>query len=510
VRDEGVVVPHDGAKPVQMRGVIVDVTERKDLEARLSRHAFYDELTGLPNRALFMDRLERVVARRPRHPGSTLAVLFLDVDDFKIVNDTLGHAAGDLLLAEIGHRLSSALRPADTPARFGGDEFTILLDDLSGPDEALGAAARIGEAIAQPIRIADRDVTVTISVGVGVNSSGNVRANELISQADIAMYRAKENGKARAELFDAAMSAEAWQRLDLQRELRHAIERGELVVYYQPIVDLHTGALTQLEALVRWRHPRRGLLLPKEFIPFAESTGSITQVDRFVLEVACRQLGSWRRRFRSAERLTVAVNVSPREFRQPEIAEDVVQVLEKAGLPGSALTLEITESTSLAGIAAVSTIVARLSDLGVSVVIDDFGVGYSGLDQVKRFKVDGLKIDRSFVAGVTTRPEDAAIVTAALAFGSALGLFVVAEGIETQAQMAKLRALGCGHGQGLLIAAPLPAEDIDRLIRSRRSLLPGAGRRAQARSVAADTLVVRGRAPEPGGAGIAPAFRARP
>ena len=466
VRDEGVIAPAEGDNPEQMRGVIVDITERKELEAKLSRHAFYDGLTGLPNRALFMDRLEHVIARSPRAQRGLIAVLFLDVDDFKFVNDTLGHSAGDALLAEIGARLSSALRPVDTAARFGGDEFTILLEDVRGPDEALQIAARIAEAASEPVRIADRDVTVTVSIGIGLSGERNVRAHDLVSQADIAMYRAKENGKARAELFDAEMGADAWRRLDLQRDLRHALERRELMVMYQPVVDLESGGMTQLEALVRWQHPQRGMLLPIEFIPFAESTGFVGQIDRFVLGEACRQLAEWRRTIPAAESLSIAVNLSPREFRNADVADEVDRVLRETGLPAACLTLEITESASLVSSGALPTIIGKLSDMGVKLVIDDFGVGYSGLDHFKRFKVHGLKIDRSFVAGVAMGREDSAIVTAALAFGRALGLSVVAEGIETEAQLNKLRSLGCERGQGFLISEPVRAQTIEKQLRS--------------------------------------------
>jgi diguanylate cyclase (GGDEF)-like protein/PAS domain S-box-containing protein len=462
VRDEGVVAPADGDHPAQMRGVIVDITERKELEAKLSHHAFYDILTGLPNRALFMDRLEHVYARSARSGHGLTAVLFLDIDDFKFVNDTLGHAAGDSLLAEIGSRLTGVIRPVDTAARFGGDEFTILLEDVPGADEALHVAARLAEAIAEPIHIGERDVSVTASVGIGVSSDESIRAYDLVSQADIAMYRAKENGKARAELFDAAMGADAWQRLDLQRDLRHALERGELTVMYQPVIDLKSGDLTQVEALVRWRHPQRGLLLPTEFIPFAESTGFVGQIDRFVLGEACRQLASWRKSHSAAESLGIAVNLSPREFRNADIADDVARVLEESGLPATCLTLEITESASLVNSGALTAIIGRLSDMGVQLVIDDFGVGYSGLDHFKRFKVHGLKIDRSFVAGVANDQEDSAIVTAALAFGRALGLSVVAEGIETQAQLNMLKSMGCERGQGFLISEAVPALQIEK------------------------------------------------
>ncbi len=471
VRDDAVVVSGDGSADVQMRGVIIDITERKDLEEKLSRHAFYDAVTGLPNRALFMDRLEQALARAPRDGSGAVAVLFLDIDDFKIVNDTLGHAAGDSLLGEIGARLVQQLRPFDTPARFGGDEFTVLLEQMGSTEQVLALAARIAQAVTEPIRIAGRDVTVTLSVGVGISGALPISAHELVSQADIAMYRAKENGGACAEIFDAQMSAEAWRRLDLQSDLRHAVERRELIVDYQPVVDLSTGEMIQVEALVRWQHPERGLLMPADFISFAESSGLIAQIDRFVMREACRQLAEWQSVLPAARDLKVAVNVSPREFRDESLATEVARILEETGIAPARLVLEITESASLAGAGVVPAVMERLADMGVGVVVDDFGIGYTGLDYFKRFRLNGLKIDRSFIAGVARRREDLAIVTAALAFGKALGLSIVAEGIETDEQLRRLRSLGCDHGQGYLISRPVSAPDIGELLRSERRLL---------------------------------------
>jgi diguanylate cyclase (GGDEF)-like protein/PAS domain S-box-containing protein len=481
VRDDAVVVKDESSNDVQMRGVIVDITDRKDLEEKLSRHAFYDALTGLPNRALYMDRLDQALARAQRDGDGVVAVLFLDIDDFKIVNDTLGHAAGDSMLSEIGARLTQLLRPFDTPARFGGDEFTVLLERVHGMDEVLAIAARISQAVAQPVRLGGRDVAVTLSVGVGMSGPLPVSAHELVSQADIAMYRAKENGGARAEIFDTQMSAEAWRRLDLQRDLRHAVERRELVIAYQPVVDLVTGGLVQVEALVRWRHPERGLLMPSDFIPFAESSGLISQIDGFVMHEACRQLAEWQKALPGARDLRVAVNVSPREFRHETLATDVAHVLSSTGLSASRLVLEITESASLAGAGVVPSVMERLAKMGVGVVVDDFGVGYTGLDYFKRFRLNGFKIDRSFTSGVARRREDLAIVTAALAFGKALGLSVVAEGIETEEQLRRLRALGCDHGQGFLISHPLSADEVGELLRDGRRLLDPMTRRTDRR-----------------------------
>lgn len=470
LRDTAVVVPGDGEATSRMRGVLVDVTERKDLEAQLTRHAFYDSLTGLPNRALFMDRVQEAIARASRRSEGMIGVLFIDIDDFKVVNDTLGHVAGDALLGEIGKRLTAGLRPSDTPSRFGGDEFTVLLDELHGPDEALQLAARLADRVAEPVRIDGRDIVVTVSIGIGITADVEITAPDLVRQADIAMYRAKENGKARVELYDVAMSAEAWRQLDLQRDLRQAVQRGELSVYYQPVVELETGCIQEVEALVRWEHPQRGMLLPGDFIPFAEATGLITQIDNLVLRQAARQVSAWRRRFEAARSLMLAVNVSPLDFREAALVDQVVQALRDTGLPASSLTVELTEGASMPGMELVTAAIARLRTLGVRVVIDDFGVGFGGLDYVKRFRVHGLKIDRSFVEGIADRPEDAAVVGAMLAFGNALGLSVVAEGIETADQLAVLRRLGCDRGQGYLLARPMPPEALEEMLTRNLSL----------------------------------------
>lgn len=464
IRDEAVLVPGADDAAVQMRGLIIDITERKRLEAKLSRHAFYDSLTGLPNRALFMERLERAIAHRRRQEEGQIGVLFLDLDNFKVINDTLGHAAGDALLTSVASRLSAALRPMDTPARFGGDEFTILVEALESPAEALRIAARVAERLAEPIQLGERELVTTVSIGIGISVDGLASADELVSQADIAMYRAKENGKAQVQLFDVAMSKQAWQRLELERELRRAIDGGELRVHFQPIVDLETKAITSLEALARWQHPQRGLLEPAEFVPFAEVAGLITRLDDWVMRAACAQLADWRRRLPGADGIAVAVNLSPRHFRMPGVVEATDEVLRASGLPPACLHLEITESAAMLDNELMPQLMRGLHRLGVRVLIDDFGVGYSGLDYVKRLPVDGLKIDRAFVAGLGVRREDSAIVSAAAAFAQALGLTIVAEGIETPDQWDRLRALGCHYGQGFLISPPLDPAAMEELL----------------------------------------------
>lgn len=462
LRDEMVAVPVEEGRPTQIRGVIVDITERKELEERLRQHAFYDTLTGLPNRVLFMERLEHALTRVERASARTLAVMFLDVDDFKVINDTLGHAAGDNVLAAIGERLGSVARRIDTPARFGGDEFTLLLEDLEGPDDILAVADRLADRLAEPFRIGGHDLTLSASLGIAV-ADGPSSAEELVRHADMAMYRAKENGKARYEIYHDQLNTAAWRRLELEGELRRAIARDELLVHYQPVIDLATGATTEVEALVRWQHPERGLLSPAEFVPFAESTGQIVAIDRFVLLEACRQLIAWdAAEPERAGSLSVGVNLSAREFRADGIVETVAETLRQTRLAPHRLKIEITESVTLLNGDVTDEILRGLAALGVRLVIDDFGVGYSGLDYVKRFDVDALKIDRSFVAGLGVRREDTAIVSATIAFARALDLSITAEGIETAEQLRALEELGCERGQGYLFSPAVPADEVER------------------------------------------------
>ncbi len=463
VRDEMVPTSMGDGRPVEVRGIMVDITQQKLLEERLTQHAFYDPLTNLPNRVLFMERLEHALTRQGRPGEALLAVMFLDVDDFKVINDTLGHEAGDLVLASIGERLGTVVRRVDTAARFGGDEFTLLLEGIDEPSSVVPVAQRVAELFAEPFRVNDHEITLSASLGIAVASGDRTTAEELVRHADIAMYRAKQNGKARFEIYHEQLSVEAWRRLELEAELRRAIDRGELRVHYQPIVSLDTGGLTGVEALVRWQHPTRGLLSPSEFVAFAEANGLIVPIDRFVLTEACRNLVAWSAEAPAAAgELTVSVNLSAREFRSPGIVEVIAGILGDSGLAARRLKIEITESVTLLDSEITDAILAGLGDLGVRLVIDDFGVGYSGLDYVKRFAVDALKIDRSFVAGLGHSREDAAIVSATIAFARALDLSVTAEGIETEAQLQHLLELGCESGQGYLFSHPVPGEQLRR------------------------------------------------
>lgn len=432
-----------------------DITEQRALEEQLEHQAFHDSLTGLPNRALFMDRLEHALARAERREDS-VAVLFLDLDNFKVINDSLGHEAGDQLLMEVSERLLYCLRPEDTVARLGGDEFTILVEDISEARGAIQIADRITEVLQLPFKIKDREVFVTTSLGIAISASGENLADDLLRDADTAMYQAKNKGKARYKVFDAAMNARAIQRLELENDLRRALSRKEFRVYYQPKVELASGRITAFEALVRWEHPERGLVLPNEFIPLAEETGLIIPLGRWVLEESCRQARKWQEQYPEYRSLIMCVNISERQLQHHKLSQEVAQILNETGLDPASLDLEITENVLMGDVHANIPVFQELKSLGVKLAIDDFGTGYSSLAHLKRFPVDYLKIDRSFVSGLGKDPKDAAIVTAIVTLAHTLGLGVVAEGIETAEQLKFLREIRCDLGQGYYFATPLP------------------------------------------------------
>jgi diguanylate cyclase (GGDEF)-like protein/PAS domain S-box-containing protein len=441
-----------------------DITERKALEAQLAHQAFHDPLTGLPNRALFMDRLTHALARTGRR-DSPVAVLFLDLDRFKVINDSLGHGVADRLLVEVGRRLQTCLRPEDTVARLGGDEFAILLEDV---DES--AAARVAERIASqlqsPFALDGREVFVTTSVGIALSRAGQSGPDEIIRDADLAMYQAKTKGKARYEVFDGRMNGLALQRLDLEIDLRSAVTRQEFKVYYQPIMTVETGCVAEVEALVRWEHPRRGLLPPAEFIALTEETGLIVPIGQWVLTEACRQARQWQQRHPSTPPLVMSVNLSARQFQQPDLVHEIGEALRQSGLDPGSLKLEITETVVMHDAASTLAKLQALKELGIRIAIDDFGTGYSSLSYLRRFPVDTLKIDRSFVSGVGADTEDLAIVRAVVQVARSLNLSVTAEGIETAKQLAQLHSLGCDRGQGDYFAKPLPAEAMDAFLAS--------------------------------------------
>ncbi|MBA2720109.1 MAG: EAL domain-containing protein [Chloroflexi bacterium] len=438
-----------------------DISAMKRLEAELAHQALHDSLTGMPNRALFRDRLDHALRRASRPvaapSGSRTAVLFIDLDDFKLINDTLGHRIGDALLVSVGSRIAACLRPGDTAARLGGDEFTVLLESLDDASEARIVADRILAALTAPFHLEGHDAVIGASIGIVLGDESSFDPDDLLRSADTALYEAKGLGKGRHVTFDPTMDQKAWHRLELETDLRRAIKDGELLVHYQPIVELATGIVTEFEALVRWQHPERGLVGPNEFIPVAEQTGLIVPIGKFVLAEACRQLTEWRRARPEFASIGMSVNMSPRELLRSELVTDVTESLQATGLRPDALRIEITEGIELEDPGAIERLVA-LRALGVRVTIDDFGTGYSSLGSFRRLPIDGLKIDRSFVAALGKQREETAIVSAAVSFAGALGIGATGEGIETVEQWQSLVALGCRYGQGYYLGRPSSAE----------------------------------------------------
>lgn len=455
--------PHVGGIVLNAR----DVTERKGLESELSRQAFSDALTGLPNRALLIDRLTHALARGERLAGA-VAVLYLDLDNFKLVNDSLGHEAGDALLAAVATRLQNGIRTGDTLARLGGDEFIILLEDIAGSDEAIEVACRILDAVAAPFPLHDREIFVNVSIGIAL-STPDCDASDLLRDADTAMYVAKRRGKAGYELFTPEMHAQSANRLMLETTLRHALDRREFELHYQPVVDLASGRIAEMEALLRWRHPERGLLYPGDFIPIAEETGLILPIGRWVLAEAAHQTRTWQHQYPSQPPLTVSVNLSARQFQDGALMQDVTDILAETGLSPDNLKLEITESALIENVEETVATLTSLKHLGVRVAIDDFGTGYSSLAYLQQFPVDILKIDRSFVQRLEGRSEATALARNIVDLGKALHLTVTGEGIETGEQLAALRELGCEQGQGYYFDRPMCAEALGALLAARTS-----------------------------------------
>jgi diguanylate cyclase (GGDEF)-like protein/PAS domain S-box-containing protein len=454
--------------------VMRDISERKTYEAQLRHQAFHDALTGLPNRALLLDRLDHAFTRATRR-HENLAVLFLDLDRFKMINDSLGHAAGDQLLVQVAQRLRRRVRAEDTLARLGGDEFTLLREGLADSGEAVRVAERLAAALRDPFTIVGQEVFVTASIGIALNTPDHSTADDVLRDADSAMYRAKAGGKARYELVDPNMNAAAHARLALEMDLRRAIGPGacaEFVLQYQPIVDLASGQIAAVEALVRWQHPTHGLVPPATFIPLAEETGLILPLGRWILQRACQQARAWQLTATGPQPCTVHVNLSARQFLQGDVAADVAAALTATGLSPFCLTLEITESVLMADASVTQAKLRALTVLGVQLAIDDFGTGYSSLAYLKHFAVDTLKIDQTFVAGLGSDAEDTAIVAAVVTLARALGLTVVAEGVTTAAQRDQLRALGCMLGQGFYFAVPFSADQLTAWLAAANSGLP--------------------------------------
>jgi diguanylate cyclase (GGDEF)-like protein/PAS domain S-box-containing protein len=449
-----------------------DVTQQKRLEGELAHQAFHDPLTNLANQALFRDRVQHALARSARH-GPSVAVLFVDLDDFKTVNDSLGHTVGDALLVAVGERLRGCLRITDTAARLGGDEFAILIEDITDDIGVLDAAARIVAELQLPFPPAGRDIVIGASVGIAFGTLG-VTADELLRNADLAMYSAKRLGKGRYEIYESEMHAAVVGRLELEADLRRALARAELAVYYQPIVSLDTGLALGVEALVRWQHPERGLLMPDEFIPVAEETGLVRELGRQVLVAACTETRRWHREHPDLPQLSVSVNVSARQMQDDRLLGHVSEALEVSGLPAACLILEITETAMMQDTEAALGRFRDLKALGLRLAVDDFGIGYSSLARLESFPIDILKIDRAFIAAMDhTDGDRAPLAQAILALAQALHLDAVAEGVETQAQADALKAFGCERAQGYLFARPLTADAVDTFIQRSNTLARG-------------------------------------
>jgi diguanylate cyclase (GGDEF)-like protein/PAS domain S-box-containing protein len=464
VRDVEVVlasVTYGGRPATQM--LTRDITERRRAEEQLLHDAFHDSLTGLPNRALFIDHLKLAVNHCRRTRGYLFAVLFIDLDRFKIINDSLGHMVGDELLNTIAHRLEVCLRDGDTIARLGGDEFTILLDGIKDYSDAQRVAERVQEVLEQPFHLAGRELFVTASVGIKY-SGGGEQPEDLLRDADTAMYCAKALGKAQSQVFDEKMHTRALTLLEIESDLRRAIDKEEFEVHYQPIVSLESSRISGFEALVRWTHPERGLISPADFIPIAEETGLIIQIDRWVLRQACLQMRRWQETLPDTRRMKINVNLSCKQFMQATIVEQVLETLRETGLDPRNLKLEITESVMMEKGDYAMSVLEQLSKAGIELSLDDFGTGYSSLSYIHHFPVSTLKIDQSFIKRIGGE-QNGEIVRAVVALARNLGLEVVAEGVETVLQFDQLKALGCEHGQGYYFSEPVDHESATELIR---------------------------------------------
>ncbi len=464
VRDVEVVmasVVYGGKSATQI--LTRDITERRRAEEQLLHDAFHDSLTKLPNRALFLDHLELAVNHCRRRKGYLFAVLFIDLDRFKVINDSLGHMVGDQLLIAVARRLETCLRDGDTIARLGGDEFTILLDGIKDYGDAQRVAERVQEVLGEPFNLAGRELFITASVGIKYSGTGDEQPDDLLRDADTAMYSAKTLGKAQYQVFDAKMHTRALTLLQIESDLRRAIEREEFHVNYQPIVSLESGRISGFEALVRWHHPERGVILPSEFVSVAEETGLIMQIDRLVLRQACLQMRHWQEAIPSTRRMKISVNLSCKQFMQPMIVEQVMEILHETGLDPSSLKLEITESAMMEGRDYTMRVLERLSQTGIELSLDDFGTGYSSLSYIHRFPVSTLKIDQSFIKRIGG-DENGEIVRAVVTLARNLGMEVVAEGIETELQLDQLRALNCEQGQGFYFSIPVDVASATALI----------------------------------------------
>jgi diguanylate cyclase (GGDEF)-like protein/PAS domain S-box-containing protein len=452
------------SKSVHLIFQIQDITDRKLAEQQLHHDAFHDALTGLPNRALFMDHLKLAIARSRRNNSARFAVLYLDLDRFKVINDSLGHTIGDQLLVGIADRLKKNLRPGDTVARLGGDEFTVLIEDITDETESVQVAERVQQELSIPFALSGREVFTTVSMGIAPSATGYERAEDILRDADTAMYRAKSLGKARYEIFDKAMHARAINLLQMETDMRRALERQEFILHYQPIVALENFRLRGFEALVRWQHPERGFISPMDFIPVAEETGMIIQLGEWVMREACAQMNCWQHMFPLDHPLFITVNLSSKQFSQTTLISTFANILEETGVKPQSVKLEITESVVMENIDTATDMLRQLRSLGVQLAIDDFGTGYSSLSYLHRFPIDTLKIDRSFVTRMSENNENTEIVRTIVVLAQNLGMDVVAEGVETNEQLVLLQKLGCENGQGYFFSKPVNSDGAEKII----------------------------------------------
>jgi diguanylate cyclase (GGDEF)-like protein len=445
-----------------------EIEERKNAEARLVYDAFHDALTGLPNRALFLDRLEHLMTAAARRPGELYGVLFLDLDRFKVINDSLGHLVGDHLLVAVGERIAGSLRPGDTVARLGGDEFGVLLDGVRASCDALHVADRIQQALQGSVEVEGHEMFVTASIGIAIQSERYTKPDEVLRDADIAMYQAKLKGKACSEVFDAVMHGSVVDRMQLEADLRRAVEHGqEFMLHYQPIVALRTGKLIGVEALVRWRHPARGLLLAAEFVPMADESGTVVPLGEWAIRRACEQLRDWQERVPALGGTTMSVNVSARQFRRPDCVDVLRRVVQASGVDPRQVAVEVTESVVMDDVEASAAKLGRLRDLGVQIHVDDFGTGYSSLSYLHRFPITAVKIDRSFVLGLPSRAESEEVIKAIVSIAESLDFDVIAEGVEQESHVSKLEELRCRYGQGYFVSRPMDAAALEAWVAGR-------------------------------------------
>ena len=441
-----------------------DLSLKRQTQEHLLYSTLHDALTGLPNRSLFTERLRHAMRRAARHPDDLFAVLFLDLDRFKDVNDNLGHFAGDELLRAVARRLEACLRPEDTVARLSGDEFAILLESITEASDAGRVAERIEEALSFPINLAGAEVVTSASMGIVTSSMAHDQPEQLLRSADMAMYRAKAAGRARYEMFDRTMHTDALERLQMETDLRRAVELNEFRLHYQPLVSLKTGRVTGLEALVRWNHPTRGLVHPGDFIPIAEETGLIVPMGRWVLDEACRQMKEWHQTHPREVPLTIGVNLSVKQFSQPDIVDQIQGSIASSGIDAGSLRIEITESAIIDKGKTSGAILQRIRDLGVQIYLDDFGTGYSSLSYLHGLPIDAIKIDRAFVSNMDTDEKNLRLVRTILTLAEIVGVRAEAEGISTSEQLRELRSLSCEQGQGYLFSAPITKEAVSEVL----------------------------------------------